>query len=306
VRRHQGKSGEAEALLTKSLEGCRRLLGEGHPETLNVTHNLATQYRIEGKYAEAELQYTKVLEIRQRLFGETHRETRETMAGLSLVYYNRGRLAEAEALRSKLVQLDRRLFGDDAPNTLTSMSTLAEVYRVEGKYTEAEALLIKLVEMARRSLGAEDPKTLAWMNDLAGAYRAEGRSAEAETVTLDGSLLDRTKLDQGPGDGAAAAPKPPPALSVVFVGSTAGNTKSMFTGEWETDFPGPLSVDLKIDGTKLTGTVGKLPIFDGVVDGNTMSFKVSAGADRTITVTGTVEGNKIDFSRYVHVVPNGR
>src|SRR5262245_13166948 len=104
----------------------------------------------------------------------------------------------------------------------------------------------------------------------------------------------------------AAAPKPPPALSIVFVVSTRGNTKSMFTGEWETDFPGPLSVDLKIDGTNLTGTVGRIPISDGLIDGNTRSFKVSAGADRTITITGTVAGNKIDFIRYVHVVPCGR
>jgi hypothetical protein len=70
-------------------------------------------------------------------------------------------------------------------------------------------------------------------------------------------------------------------------------------------------VDLKADGTKLTGTIKAqtqtLEIFDGRIDGNTMTFKVKTpDGDRTITFTGTVTGNEIDCTRDVEVVAGGR
>ena len=79
---------------------------------------------------------------------------------------------------------------------------------------------------------------------------------------------------------------------------------------WEAEFQGQASVELRTDGTTLTGMIsggaGTNPIFDGRIDGNTMTFKVKApNGDRTITFTGTVTGNEIDFTRDVEVVAGG-
>ena len=141
-------------------------------------------------------------------------------------------------------------------------------------------------------------------------------TSKINAVILNGRLLDRTKLDQllAEGEAAASKQKPlptPPARMVALVITAAENTATVFAGTWEADFPGPASVALKADGTTLTGTI-KGPsqtseIFDGRIDGNTMTFRVkSPDGDRTITFTGTVTGNEIDFTRDVEVVAGGR
>jgi hypothetical protein len=143
-------------------------------------------------------------------------------------------------------------------------------------------------------------------------------TAKINAVILNGRLLDRMKLDHflAEGELAASKQKPsPPAPTVTLVVSGAGNTATVFAGTWETDVQGQASVDLKVDGTKLTGTAKAfvkpgfaqtLEVFDGRIDGNTMTFKVkSPDGDRTITFTGTVAGNEIDFTRDVEVVAGG-
>jgi hypothetical protein len=70
-----------------------------------------------------------------------------------------------------------------------------------------------------------------------------------------------------------------------------------FAGTWEANFQGQVSVDLKADRTNLTGTIkagaGTNQIFDGRIDGTTMTFKIKTpNGDRPITFTGTVTGNE--------------
>ena len=140
-------------------------------------------------------------------------------------------------------------------------------------------------------------------------------TSRINAVILNGRLLDRTKLDQLLAEGEAAAskqklPPPKPAPMVGLVVTAAENTATAFAGTWATDFQGQASVDLTANGTKLTGTIkgtaATAQIFDGRIDGNTMTFKVkSPDGDRTITFTGTVTGNEIDFTRDVEVVAGG-
>ena len=88
-------------------------------------------------------------------------------------------------------------------------------------------------------------------------------------------------------------------------------------GTWRADGL-PWTVELVLDGMKLTGTVDQdadgvdpAPIFDGRRDGQTVTFKArSADGDRTITFTGTVTGDEIGFRRVVQIreggAPGGR
>jgi len=88
------------------------------------------------------------------------------------------------------------------------------------------------------------------------------------------------------------------------------------TGKWTGEVPGrggnmaPITLTLKAEGTKLTGTVlgggggrgggggAAMPreISDGKIDGDNISFKVSfdaGGQTRTTTYTGTIVGNEL-------------
>jgi hypothetical protein len=163
--------------------------------------------------------------------------------------------------------------------------------------------------------GTVEPKKRADLVLLDADPLADIRNtSKINAVILNGRLLDRTKLDQLLAEGEAAAsklkPQPPPPM-VAFVITGAGNTATAFAGRWQSDFQGQASVDLTVDGTMVTGTI-KGPaqtgqVFDGRIDGNTMTFKVkSPDGDRTITFTGTVTGNEIDFTRDVEVVAGGK
>lgn len=79
-------------------------------------------------------------------------------------------------------------------------------------------------------------------------------------------------------------------------------------GKWKATTQGPdgtgmeLVFTFKVDGNKLTGTVnsqmGDMPITDGKVDGNNITFTVDAMGQKLVH-TGTVSGDemkiKVDF-----------
>ncbi len=95
------------------------------------------------------------------------------------------------------------------------------------------------------------------------------------------------------------------------------------TGTWKAEDVAfaPWTFTLKAEGTKVTGTVsqggssgtttttlsGVTAIYDGVIEGNNVSFKCDSpdGGVRTITFSGVVEGDIITFTREVKVQPDG-
>ena len=76
-----------------------------------------------------------------------------------------------------------------------------------------------------------------------------------------------------------------------------------FNGRWEGSISTPngdmqIFFNFKVDGTKLTGTVespnGDIPIEDGKVEGDKISFKTSFN-DAKINHEGTLSGDTIDL-----------
>jgi len=78
-------------------------------------------------------------------------------------------------------------------------------------------------------------------------------------------------------------------------------------GSWAVEGTGPgfpWTAELKADGQKLTGTItscasnaGEIMIYDGRIDGNVVTFKCkSLNGVRTVTLTGTINGDEIAFT----------
>lgn len=107
-----------------------------------------------------------------------------------------------------------------------------------------------------------------------------------------------------------------PVLAILLVwsatpGAQAGQTAPAApTGAWKT-LGLPWTATLKADGTALTGTVSdgvgfSAEIFEGRIDGNTLTFKArSADGDRVVTFIGTIRGDEIQFTRDVEVRSGG-
>ena len=98
---------------------------------------------------------------------------------------------------------------------------------------------------------------------------------------------------------------------LVLVITAAADVQTPFAGEWEAEVPVPLgrsfAIELKTDNTTVTGVIRRLPgpaepmqIFDGKLNGNTMTFKTkSPDGLRTITFVGTLTGDEIAFRRQI-------
>jgi hypothetical protein len=100
--------------------------------------------------------------------------------------------------------------------------------------------------------------------------------------------------------------------NLTFAIAAAGDVKNVFAGRWTGEVPGlgrMITFDLKIDGSRVTGTVtagpDKLEIDDGSVDASTMTLATkSPDGQRRIVFTGTVRGNEIEFLREI-TIPAG-
>jgi Domain of unknown function (DUF3471)/WD40-like Beta Propeller Repeat len=102
-------------------------------------------------------------------------------------------------------------------------------------------------------------------------------------------------------------------LLFLFAALVPTHAQSTLTGTWQTEVPsgGLWTVELRLDGDNLTGTVGMgvgdpVEIYEGKIEGNTVVFKcTSPDGDRTITFTGKVNGGEIAFTRDVQVHAGG-
>jgi tetratricopeptide repeat protein len=69
--------------LERVLEACGRVLGEDHPDTRVVMHNLGLTLRALGELRAARALQEQVLDARRRLLGEEHRDTLLTQRDLA-------------------------------------------------------------------------------------------------------------------------------------------------------------------------------------------------------------------------------
>lgn len=103
----------------------------------------------------------------------------------------------------------------------------------------------------------------------------------------------------------------------LFVSIKGGEGKpTAFDGTWGAFYPsiepGAVRFQLRAEGNKLTGTYQArgdttFDIYDGSINGDTISFKIkSPEGTRTITFTGVLKEDELSFAREVEVQPGGR
>lgn len=99
-------------------------------------------------------------------------------------------------------------------------------------------------------------------------------------------------------------------LALVTAITPAGWAQSPVDGKWEAKVKTQVgervvAMTLKGEGAKLTGTVsdgtaGAAPIEEGIIEGDTISFKQTldfGGSSVSFNYTGKVKGNEIAFTR---------
>jgi tetratricopeptide (TPR) repeat protein len=89
-------------LLVRTWETSRRVLGDTHPDTLGVQHELGLLYHAQGRHPEAEPLLLQVVEARLGQLGEKHPHTLAALNSLVALYEAWGKSAEAAKWRQRL------------------------------------------------------------------------------------------------------------------------------------------------------------------------------------------------------------
>ena len=175
--------------LTADLE---RLLGPGHPDTLNSRNSLAAAYLAAGRVADAIPLFEQTLVVLQRQLGPDHPDTLTSQNNLATAYQDAGRAAEAIQLYEQNLAVRERLLGPDHPSTLNSRGNLAAAYLAAGRVADAIALFEQTLAGRDRVLGPDHPDTQTSRKNLAKAYRAADRVADA--IPLEQTLAGRRQV----------------------------------------------------------------------------------------------------------------
>lgn len=155
------------------------LLGEDHPETLNVRNNLANAYQTAGRTEEAILLHEQNHTARVRFLGEEHLDSLRTGNNLAHAYLVAGRVDDSIALQERVFDIRTRLLGEDHPEALVSRHNLAIAYQYAGRPVEAIILHEDALTIRIRTLGNDHPITLNTRGSLASAYQQAGFTDEA-------------------------------------------------------------------------------------------------------------------------------
>jgi len=197
--------------LTADLE---RLLGAGHPDTLNARNSLGAAYLAADRLADAISLFEQILAILVSQLGPDHPDTLTSQNNLASAYQDAGRVAEAIQLYELNLAERERALGVDDPGTLTSRGNLAAAYLAAGRAAEAIPLFEQTLAGRERVLGPDHPDTQTSRGNLAKAYQGTGRAAEAIPL-LDQTSASRPRVlrpghpqiprSQAPADAAAKA-----------------------------------------------------------------------------------------------------
>jgi tetratricopeptide (TPR) repeat protein len=160
-------------------------IGPDHPNTLNITNQLAETHRYLGRYQEAHDLHQATHEAMQQVMGPDHPHTLSAADGLAVDLYSLGRYQEAHDLHQATHEAMQQVMGPDHPHTLNSAHNLAETLRELGRHQEALDLNRVTYQTRLRILGSDHPNTLAVARSLAQNLTALGDHREAHDLGQD-------------------------------------------------------------------------------------------------------------------------
>ena len=176
----QGRIEEAGPLLVKTLKTQRRLLGDGHKNTLQSMYGLVRVYTAQTRYKDAQSLLDEGLETGRRRLREGHPVILRFVNALAVLRTKQDNDVEAERLFSEALSGRQRELGEEHPETLETKNNLGVLYKEQARYDEAEPLLRQAIEGRTERLGPQHPHTLASIRNLIKLYEAWGKPEKAE------------------------------------------------------------------------------------------------------------------------------
>lgn len=141
------KFDRAEALYLEALQGRRRALGEGHPNTLLTINNLATLYTKIDRIPDAAKMYEQALDAALKEHGESLPLVNSLRSNLGWIRNQEGTFAEAEELHAAAVAGARKILPEGHPTIGLYLQRHGDSLIGLQRYTEAETTLQEAYEI---------------------------------------------------------------------------------------------------------------------------------------------------------------
>lgn len=182
----QGKSAEANELISQTLAMSEQSLGKNSAAFIANLNNQAKLNQALGKYNEAEKELDEALTLAEDVFGESMQKA-ILLNNKAMLFQSIGRYNEAAELMKQAIATSsgapkKALQGKKSFDSRKFQANLAFIYQLSGNYTEAETnfLAIKKVFDNRKQTGNAEYAGL--LNQLGILYIQMGKNDQVEEL----------------------------------------------------------------------------------------------------------------------------
>jgi len=140
----------AELLYQRALEVSVKLLGEDHPQTLQLLHLEGMLYNRKGEYAKAAAVNERVVAASERVLGE-HPATAAALSSLGEAYRASGAYDKAEPVLQRAAAIFERTMGPNHFEKAENLQELAVLYWASGRAAKAVPVLERVLRINSRN-----------------------------------------------------------------------------------------------------------------------------------------------------------
>jgi serine/threonine protein kinase len=173
---------KAAAQLEKSLVIHRRLLGDGHPDTVDNMYMLARADSYLHRYDEASGLFEEALARARALHGNEHQRVAAILHADAVMELNRRDIPAAEQMFREALAIRYKVFGEDHPETAESINWLGVALHDKRDLAGAEEMYRKALAVRSKLLADDDPELISNLQDLAWLLKERGDYAAAEPL----------------------------------------------------------------------------------------------------------------------------
>jgi eukaryotic-like serine/threonine-protein kinase len=193
VYTQMGSYDAAQPLQDRALTLRKKLLPEGHADTLRSLLWAGILSLNRGRYQEAEQHWLEALALTRSSLGELHPDTINLINNMGLLKSEQGNRAEAEIYYREAMQKRIQIFGEEHLETAISFNNVSRILIAQEKFDEAMTLNRKALQIRRHKLGDDHPITWTSIKGIGMVYYGQGRWKDAEPYFTE-VLEKRTRL----------------------------------------------------------------------------------------------------------------
>ncbi|WP_147449090.1 serine/threonine-protein kinase, partial [Corallococcus terminator] len=196
----QGNTEAAVKLNAEAVSAYRRLLGDGHPDTVRAFLQWGTLLYGAKRDAEAKAVFQQALSAMEHSVGPHHPAVVALLTSLGRVARRQGDAAGGRAYYDRAVRLLEALDGPEHPDLSIPLTNRALLLLELGRFDEARADLRRVLELARRGSGDDSLEVAEAYGDLALCELRSREFARAVEFAERALRMARAKLPVGHAD----------------------------------------------------------------------------------------------------------